>query len=236
MVFEEIDSTVVPSAKTSTKKKKEEKLFEYDKARLYPPVQGMTEEEMLRSGPVCKDCHREHYDQMCLCNKCGWIRPHHGCLDRTFTPEEIPIITEVSPEDSKLKEIKSTVPIKGKHWCWLCKSHGLEEVCPRKDKIGMGYGRQRLKELLQEMVKAEERVDQGEEKNGGVPKENQETWFLETQPSIVTKGEPMGPKTIQPPEGKKPHINPFEMGGGGAQWPTKPTTSTPSKDTSSTGG
>ena len=75
------------------------------------------------------------------------------------------------------------------------------------------------------MVKAEEKVDQ---KNGEVPKENQETWFLGTQPSIVTEGEPMGPETIQPPQGKKPHIKPFEMGGG-AQWPTKPTTSTPSK-------
>ena len=85
-------------------------------------------------------------------------------------------------------------------------------MCPRKDEIGTEYGRQRLKELLQEMVKAEERVDQDEEKNGEVPKESQETWFLGTQPSISTKGEPMGPKIIQPPEGKKPHIKPFEMG------------------------
>ena len=52
-VSEGIDSTVVPSAKTSSKKKKKKKLIKYDKARLYPPVLGMTEEEMLRSGPVC---------------------------------------------------------------------------------------------------------------------------------------------------------------------------------------
>ena len=84
------------------------------------------------------------------------------------------------------------------------------------------------------MVKAGEKVDQGEEKNGEVPKESQETWFLWTQPSIITKGEPVGPKTIQPPEGKKHHIKPFEMGGG-VQWPTKLTTSTPSKNTSSVG-
>ena len=54
-VSEGIDSAVVPSAKTSSKKKKKKKLIEYDNARLYPPVPGMTEEEMLRSGPVCKD-------------------------------------------------------------------------------------------------------------------------------------------------------------------------------------
>ena len=45
----EIGDIVVPSTKISTKKKK---LFQYDKAGLYPPVQGMTEEEMLRSDPV----------------------------------------------------------------------------------------------------------------------------------------------------------------------------------------
>ena len=59
-----IDSTFVPSAKTSTNKKKKKKLIEYDKARLYPLVPGMTEEEMLRSGHVCKDCHKEHYGQV----------------------------------------------------------------------------------------------------------------------------------------------------------------------------
>ena len=149
---------------------------------------------------------------MCPCNKCGWIHPHHGCLDRPFTPEEIPTITEVPPEDSKTKEIKLSVPIKGKCWCWLCKSHGPEEVCSRKNEIGTEYGRQRLKELLQEMVKAEGKVDQDEEKNGEEPKESQEIWFLGTQPSIITKGEPMGPKVIQPPEGKKPHIKPVEVG------------------------
>ena len=134
-------------------------------------------------------------------------------MDRPFTPENIPTTTEVPPEDSKTKEIKLTVLIKGKHWCWLCKSHGPEEVCPRKDEIDTEYGRQRLKELLQEMVKTEEKLGLGEEKNGEVPKENQETWFLETQPFVITKGEPVGPKIIQPPEGKKPHIKPVEVGG-----------------------
>ena len=151
------DGTVVLSVKTGTKRKKKKKLVEYDKARLHPPVPGMTEEEMLRKGPMCKDCHKEHYGQVCPCSKCGWIHPHHGCLDRPFTPEEIPTITEVPPEDSETKEIKLTVPIKSKCWCWLCKSHGPEEVCPRKDGASTEYGRQRCKELLQEMVKAEEK-------------------------------------------------------------------------------
>ena len=113
----------------------------------------MTEKEMLRRGPMCKDCHKEHYGWVCPCNKCGWIHPHHGCLDRPFTPEEIPTITEVPPEDSENKEIKLTVPIKGKHWCWLCKSHGPEEVCPRKDEVSTEYGRQRLKELCKKWFK-----------------------------------------------------------------------------------
>ena len=169
IVSKETDGTVVLSVKTGTKRKKKKGLFEYDKTRLHPPVQGMTEEEMLRRGPLCKDCHKEHYGQVCPCNKCGWIHPHHGCLDRPFTPEEIPTITEVPPEDSENKEIKLTIPIKGKHWCWLCKSHGPEKVCPRKDEIGIEYGRQRLKELLQEMVKAEEKSKLDQEKNGRIP-------------------------------------------------------------------
>ena len=61
---------------------------------------------------MCKDCHKEHYGQVCPCNKCGWIHPHYGCLDRPFTPEEIPTITEVPPEDSETKEINLTVSIK----------------------------------------------------------------------------------------------------------------------------
>ena len=223
-----------PSAKTSTKKKKKKKLFEYDKARLYPPVQEMTELELLRSGPMCKDCQKEHYGQVCLCNKYGWIHPHHGCLDRPFTSEEIPTVVYVPPEDSKTKEIKLTVLIKGKHWCWLCKSHGPEKVCPRKDEIGTEYGRQRLKELLQEMVNTEEKLELGEEKNGGVPKKIRKHGFSGDSTICHHKGEPVGPKIIQPPEGKKPHIKPAEVEGG-AQWLTKPT-STPSKGTSSAGG
>ena len=58
-VSKEIDGTVVLSVKTGTKRKKK-KLVEYDKAGLHPPVPGMTEEEMLRRDPMCKDCHQEH--------------------------------------------------------------------------------------------------------------------------------------------------------------------------------
>ena len=67
---------------------------------------GLTEEEMLRRGPTCKDCKKGHYGQLCPCNKCGWIHPHH-------TPEDIPIITEVPPEGVELKKIKLTLPIEG---------------------------------------------------------------------------------------------------------------------------
>ena len=187
IVSKETDGTVVLSVKTGTKRKKKKMLFEYDKARLHPPVLAMTEEEMLRRGPMCKDCHKEHYGQVCPCNKCGWIHPHHGCLDRPFTPEEIPTITEVPPEDSETKEIKLTLPIKGKHWCWLCKSHGPEKVCPRKDEIGTEYGRQRLKELLQEMVKAEGKSNFDQEKNGRIPEVDQRVCVLEAPPLDTTK-------------------------------------------------
>ena len=71
---------------------------------------------------------------MCPCNKCGWIHPHRGCLDGPFTPEEITIITEIPPENSQVKEIKLTVPIKGECVCWLCKSHGPEKYAPGRMK------------------------------------------------------------------------------------------------------
>ena len=152
----------------------------------------MTEEEMLRRDPMCKDCHKGHFGQVCPCNKCGWIHPHHGCLDRPFTPEEIPTITEIPPESSPIKKIKLTVPIKGERWCWLCISHGPEKICPRKDEIDTEYGRQRLKELLQEMVKSQERLGVELDSNGVIPEVNQET------PSYsIEKGEPIGPKIVQ---------------------------------------
>ena len=37
------------------------------------------------------------------------------------------------------------------------------------------------------MVRAEEKIGVAEEKNGEVPKENQETWFLGTQPFVTIK-------------------------------------------------
>ena len=203
------EDTVIQSVKTGSKKKRKRKFIEYDKARLHPPELGMTEEEMLRRGPMCKDCHKGHFGQVCPCNKCGWIHPHHGCLPTTFTPEEIPPITEIPPEYSPIKEVKLTVPIKGEHWCWLCKSHGPEKICPRKDEIDTEYGRQRLKELLQEMVKSQERLGVELDSNGVIPEVNQKT------PSYsIEKGEPIGPKIVQPPQDKTPHIKPVELGGG----------------------
>ena len=92
IVSTETGGTVVLSVKTGTKRKKTKRLVEHDKARLHPPILGMTEEEMLRRGPMRKDCHMEINGQVCPCNKCGWIHPYHGCLDRPFTPDEIPPI------------------------------------------------------------------------------------------------------------------------------------------------
>ena len=167
----------------------------------------MTEEEMLGRGLVWDDCHKGHFGQVCPCNKCGWIHPHCSCLDRPFTPEEIPTVTEIPPEDSQAREIKLTVPIKDIHWCWLCKSHGPEKVCPRKDEIGTEYSRQRLKELLQEMVKAEEKSKLEQEVNGITSEIDQEAWFLGTPPFVAAKGEPMGPKVVQPLKGKHPILS-----------------------------
>ena len=45
----------------------------------------------------------------------------------------------------------------------------------------------------------------------------------------------MGPKVVQPSEGKIPGVKPIELGDG-ARWPSKPTTSTPSKHMGSSGG
>ena len=224
------EGTVIRSVKIGPKKKRKRKLVEYDKARIYPPELGMTEEEMLRRGPMCKDCHKGHFGQVCPCNKCGWIHPHRGCLDRPFTPEETPTITKVPPENIQNKEIKLTVPIKGECWCWLCKSHGPEKICPRKDEIDSEYGRQRLKELLQEMIKPQENLGEEWNNNNVTSKVSQEVWLLETPSYSTEKGELIGPKIVQPPRDKTPHIKPVELGGG-AQWPSKPTTTTPSEST-----
>ena len=125
---------------------------------------------------------------------------------------EISTITEIPPENSQIKDIKLTVPIKGEHWCWLCKSQGPEKICPRKDEIGTEYGRQRLKELLQEMVKPQEKLRVELDKNGVTSGVNQEAWLLEIPSYSTEKGELIGPKTVQPPQGKTPHIKPVELG------------------------
>ena len=48
------------------------------------------------------------------------------------------------------------------------------------------------------MVKAEEKfkLDQGD--NGTIPEVDQEVWFLGTPPFVAAKGEPVGPKVVQP--------------------------------------
>ena len=102
-ISEGIDGSIIQTTKTSSKKKRKKKLLEYDKARLYPALPGLTEEEMLRREPKCKDCEKGHYGQVCPCNKCGWIHPHHVCSERPFMPEDIPTITEVLPKMLNLK-------------------------------------------------------------------------------------------------------------------------------------
>ena len=73
------------------------------------------------------------------------------------------------------------------------------------------------------MVKSQERLGAELDNNGVIPELNQKT------PSYsIEKGELIGPKIVQPPQDKTPHIKPVELGGG-AQWPSKPTTTTSSK-------
>ena len=229
-MMKKTEGTVIRSVKVGPKKKRKRKFVEYDKARIYLPELGITEEEMLRRGPMCKNCHKGHFGQVCPCNKCGWIHPHRGCLDRPFSPEEIPTITKVPPENNLNEEIKLTVPIKGERWCWLCKSHGPEKICPRKDEIDTEYGRQRLKELLQDMLKPQESLGEEWNNNDVTSKVSQEECLLETPSYSTEKGELIGPKIVQPPQNKTPYIKPVELGGG-AQWPSKPTTTTPSEST-----
>ena len=109
-------------------------------------------------------------------------------MDRPFTPEEIPTITEVPPENNLNEEIKLTVPIKGERWCWLFKSHGPEKICPRKDEIDTEYGRQRLKELLQDMLKPQESLGEEWNNNDVTSKISQEEWLLETPSYSSEKG------------------------------------------------
>ena len=67
--------------------------------------------------------------------------------NKPFTPEEIPTIIEVPPENSQIKEIKLTVPTKGEHWCWLCKSHG-----PEKSNIGECFERLIITNLTNDLI------------------------------------------------------------------------------------
>ena len=68
-----------------------------------------------------------------------------------------------------------------------------------------------------------------------IPGIEEEIYFLGTPPFPVPDKKPVGPRLIQPPEGKKPHIKPIEVGGG-PQWPSKPSTSTPVRGTGGTKG
>ena len=61
------------------------------------------------------------------------------------------------------------------------------------------------------MIKSQERrVEQ--RNNGTTPGVDQVAWILETSSYNTEKGEPIGPKIIQPPKGKTHHIKPVELG------------------------
>ena len=87
-------------------------------------------------------------------------------------------------------------PSPSAHVCYQFRS------MPRKDEIDTESGRQRLKELLQEMVKPQERLGVELDRNGATPKVDQEAWLLETPSYSTGKGELVGPKIVQPPQGK----------------------------------
>ena len=120
-------------------------------------------------------------------------------------------------------------------WCWLCGSHGSKEICPRRDEINTEFGHQRLKELLQQIVKGEGKLGKGTEITDKIPEVEEEINLFGTSPFPVPDKKPVGPQLIQPPEGKKPHVKPIEVGGG-PQWPSKPSTSTPVRGTWGTKG
>ena len=80
------------------------------------------------------------------------------------------------------------------------------------------------------MVKPQEKLGEELDKNDVTSGVNQEAWFLETPSYSTEKGELIGPKIVKPPQNKTPHIKPVELGGG-AQWPSKPTTNTSSEST-----
>ena len=80
------------------------------------------------------------------------------------------------------------------------------------------------------MMKPQENLGEEWNNNNVTSKVSQEVWLLETPSYSTEKGELIGPKILQPPQDKTPHIKPVELGGG-AQWPSKPTTTTPSEST-----
>ena len=231
-ISEGINGSIIQTTKTGSEKKKKKKLFEYDKARLCPAMPGLTEEEMLGRGPIYKDCKKGHYGQVCPCNKCGWIHPNHGCPERPFTPEDIPTITEVPPEGVEPKTIKLTLPIEGMEWCWLCGLHGPKEICPRRDEINTEFGCQRLKELLQQIVKAEGKGTVIIDKIPGV---EEEINFLGTPPFPVPDKNQLAHSLYSHQRERNPMLNQLRWGGG-PQWPSKPSTNTPVRGTGGTKG
>ena len=92
-----------------------------------------------------------------------------------------------------------------------------------------------MKELLQHIVKVKGKLGKGTEMIDKIPGVEEEINFLGTPPFPVPDKKSIGPQLIQPPEGKKPHVKPIEVGGG-PQWPSKPSTSTTVRGTGGTKG
>ena len=138
-------------------------------------------------------------------NKVGYI--HIMAVQRDLLHQKICTITEVPSEGVEPKKIKLTLPIEGMEWCWLCGSHGPKEICPRRDEIDTEFGHQRLKELLQQIVKTEGKLGKGTEMIDKIPGVEEEINFLGTPPFPVPNKKSVGPQFIQPPEGKKPILN-----------------------------
>ena len=75
------------------------------------------------------------------------------------------------------------------------------------------------------MVKSQEKLGQTSDKNGMTLKKYQKKQYIETPSYDVEKEQLMEPKIVQPLLGRTPYIKPVELGGG-AQWPSKPVTTT----------
>ena len=99
-----------------------------------------------------------------------WLDTSTSWLSReNFYTRRYPHYHRSTPEGVEPKKIKLTLPREGMEWFWLCVSHGPKEICPRREEIDTEFGHQRLKELLQQIVKAEGKLGKGAEMIDKIP-------------------------------------------------------------------